>query len=158
MESNLWRPRPNLWPLMCVGSSNPAGSRGEGLGTGKETPAGQDGTVSGDTTWSWQQPGPGRHEQPHVRVLGDGVPVVAWGASAELFFPLMSSLSCFYLPPSTLLQPHLPFPWEQGERSRIYPCSRSLLPAHDCWGACSPLGHRPAGQPRRAHSAAGHGS
>lgn len=92
MESNLWRPRPNLWPLMCVGSSNPAGSREEGVGTGKETPAGQDGTTSGDTPLCRRQPGPGRHQWLHTGVLGAGVPAVAWGTLTELFFPLMSSL------------------------------------------------------------------
>lgn len=117
-----------MWPLMCVGSSNPAGSREEGVGTGKETPAGQDGTMCSDIPWSWRQPGPGRNQWPHAGVLRTRVPVVPWGTLAKLFF-LLSSLSCFYLPPpppSMLLHPHLPLPWERGEWNRIYPCSTPL--------------------------------
>lgn len=60
---------------------------------------GQDGTMSGDTPWSRRQPGPGRHQRPHSGVLGAGVPAVAWGASAEFFFLLISSPFSFYLPP-----------------------------------------------------------
>lgn len=136
MESNLWRPRPNLWPLMCVGSSNPAGSREEGLGTGKETPAGQDATMCSDIPWSWRQPGPGRNQWPHAGVSRAGVPVVPWGTLAKLFFPL-SSLSCFYLPP--------------------HPCS--CIPTFPCLGKeVNERGSVPLGlldTPQRLHSRTG---